>query len=75
MISITFIPIITVSVMGYVFLTALLYLGFHPGIVTKLNKALNSSDLPKYRIEQSHGMLTIKPENPQDDPVEACQEE
>ncbi|HEQ79034.1 MAG TPA: PKD domain-containing protein [Euryarchaeota archaeon] len=55
------IPLITGLVLAYMFLTAFVYLGFHPTLVNKLNAALEESKLPKYVVEKENGFLSIHP--------------
>ena len=55
------IPVVTGLVLAYVFITALVYLGFHPTLVRKLNIALEESNLPKYKIERSKGHMALIP--------------
>ncbi len=55
------IPLITTLVMGYVFLTAFIYIGFHPQIVKRLNKVLSKSNLPHYRVEKAKDFVAILP--------------
>ena len=55
------VPFITGLVLAYMFLTAFVYLGFHPKLVVKLNEALGKSDLPTYTMEKGKGFMALIP--------------
>jgi len=55
------IPTISGLVLAYMFLTAFVYLGFHPRLVKRLNAAMWNSPLPKYDVRDADGRMSITP--------------